>query len=160
MSKLKKWIKAIEIGIYTGAATFFFTLFSVMYWHRDGFDEIELILVSIIAGLFFFFFTLLFNYIVLKPNLIKKKKASLKRRYLLLAIPLIAFAVYFIMDYFLFLVDESIPSDYLSFLNSLSTDTNDKLTEVYPLAFLNSVVTLFFGFLGSLFSLSFIKKQK
>lgn len=162
MSKFKKWNPTVEIGLFSGSATFFSTLLLVMYWHRDGFDELELILMSIIAGVFLFFFTLLFNYVLLKPSLIKKREKNEpipKRRYLLLIILIVSLISYLVMDYFLFLVNKSISVDYLSFLNSLDENTDNHLKDVYPFAFLNSIVTLIFGFLSALFSLSFMKKN-
>ena len=162
MNKLKKWSGTIESGVLTGSATFFATLMVLMYWQSNGFTEVEFILMSVISGVFLFIFSLFFNYTFLKPNLLKrfKKRSELSRRRsnVVLVSLLVACITYLLMDYILFLVDASIPKDYLAFINNLESNVENRIQNSYPLGLVNFITTLIFGIFAAIISLFFIKK--
>ena len=61
MNKYKEIFDSIFMGgIIGGFATFILNLITISFWQRDGFDFLEIALMTIMAGLFLFISTLNF----------------------------------------------------------------------------------------------------
>lgn len=55
MNKYKKILESILMaGMVCGFTTFVLNFITVSYWQRDGFDFLEIALMTIVAGLFLF----------------------------------------------------------------------------------------------------------
>ncbi|CAM1371437.1 hypothetical protein [Tenacibaculum xiamenense] len=56
MDRNDKWNIVVKTSMFVGIATFVTTLLLSLFWHRDGFDDIELVLLSITSSIIFLFF--------------------------------------------------------------------------------------------------------
>jgi len=63
MNKYKEIFEAIfRAGVICGFATFVLNFITISYWQRDGFDFLEIALMTIMAGLFLFISTCQLTY--------------------------------------------------------------------------------------------------
>lgn len=85
MNKYKEIFDSIFMGgIIGGFVTFILNLITISYWQRDGFDFLEIALMTIMAGLFLFISTLSSNIYFLNNgirNALKADSSVIKRTY-------------------------------------------------------------------------------
>lgn len=159
MKKLNKWMPVIESGIIVGAITFLLTFITILYWQGNGLNDVELTLMSVLAG-----FILLLSQIIVNITVNRKRGfktgESFKKRYIVLIVFSVSFVTYITLDSLYFLYDDSLSLDYISFLNDSITSAADKVIDVYPFGLFNSFVTVIIGFIGTGISAFLIKKNK
>jgi len=168
MNKYKEIFDSIfRGGIIGGFATFILNLITISYWQRDGFDFLEIALMTIMAGLFLFISTLSSNIYFLNNgirNALKADSSVIKRIYQVLLSLIIAMLVFLMLDAIFFITDDSIAQDYAYMLKEMAENNGDTLPGFddyasLPFGIQNVILTFIIGLLGSLISLAFVKKD-
>tara|TARA_B100001059_G_C17722285_1_gene521405 strand:- start:315 stop:839 length:525 start_codon:yes stop_codon:yes gene_type:complete len=168
MNKYKEIFDSIfRGGIIGGFATFILNLITISYWQRDGFDFLEIALMTIMAGLFLFISTLSSNIYFLNNgirNALKADSSVIKRTYQVLLSLIIAMLVFLMLDAIFFITDDSIAQDYAYMLKEMTENNGDTLPGFddyasLPFGIQNAILTFIIGLLGSLISLAFVKKD-
>ncbi len=168
MNKYKEIYESIfTAGIICGFATFVLNFITISYWQRDGFDFLEIALMTIMAGLFLFISILPSNTYFLNKgirNAIKADSFVIKRIYQVLLSLIIAMIVFLILDAIFFIIDDSISQDYANMLKEMAERNGDTLPGFddfasLPFGIQNAILTFIIGLLGSLVSLAFVKKD-
>jgi len=168
MNKYKEIFEAIfRAGVICGFATFVLNFITISYWQRDGFDFLEIALMTIMAGLFLFISTLPTNISFLNKGIrdaIKADTPMIKRIYQVLLSLVIAMITFLILDAIFFIIDDSISQDYANMLKEMAERNGDTLPGFddfasLPFGIQNAIFTFTIGFLGSLVSLAFVKKD-
>lgn len=168
MNKYKEILDTVFLsGATCGISTFALNLITILYWQRDGFDFLEIALMTIIAGVFLFISVLMSNIYFLNKgirNAIKTDSSIIKRIYQVLLSLIIATIIFIILDAAFFIIDDSISQDYASMLKEMAERNGDTLAGFDDFASLpsgiqNAISTFIIGFLGSLVSLIFVKKD-
>jgi len=150
----------LEIGGLIGIITTLLSFCTTFYWQYKGFTPSTTILLTIVAGFYLFIIILLMHFFKTKRILKKEGIPKYKRRYLVLFILLVALVTYLIFDSLIFLIDPSISQHYMDLLNNLTTDEKDTITQAWPLGFINSFITIFFGMIASFISIFFLRKSE
>ena len=168
MNKYKEIFDSIFMGgIIGGFVTFILNLITISYWQRDGFDFLEIALMTIMAGLFLFISTLSSNIYFLNNgirNALKADSSVIKRTYQVLLSLIIAMLVFLMLDAIFFITDDSIAQDYAYMLKEMAENNGDTLPGFndyasLPFGIQNAILTFIIGLLGSLISLAFVKKD-
>ena len=168
MNKYKEIFDSIfRGGIIGGFATFILNLITISYWQRDGFDFLEIALMTIMAGIFLFISTLSSNIYFLNNgirNALKADSSVIKRTYQVLLSLIIAMLVFLMLDAIFFITDDSIAQDYAYMLKEMTENNGDTLPGFddyasLPFGIQNAILTFIIGLLGSLISLAFVKKD-
>lgn len=153
-------------GVIVGFLTFLLNLLTLVYWHRDGFDLIEVSLMPILAGFYLFIVSLVFNGTFLN-NGIKKclliNIKPLKRIYQVLISLLISLLIFILFDSILFTVNNDISVDYAISLKEMAEAYGESSLDIsqfmnLPFSIQNLMVTFIIGLISSFISLIFIKK--
>src|SRR5690606_38806282 len=140
---------------------------TVSIWQSDSFDLVETSLLPFIGGVFFAICVIIVgifglnSYLKQETETVQKKK---NRFLLALGIFIIAFFLFLIIDYLVFLFDNSIPKDYAEALYNIAVTYNSStagIDEISDTAFgiTNSLITLIMGFIGCMISIPFLKKM-
>ena len=154
-------------SLVIGFLVFIISYTTIFLWHINGFDTMELSLMSIISGIYFFIIVIVSNIFYLNKGIKNCNLNSIKymkRIYQVLLTLIISYLTYLILDYVFFLIDDSMSRDFAIGLKNFAESNNknlDGIDEFVNLSFgiQNSIVTFVFGLLGSLISLIFITKS-
>jgi hypothetical protein len=170
---MKKLIKNFEelllLGLTAGTIVFLLSIVTVLFWHRDGIDLLEVSFMSILSGLYFFIVIIVSNIIGLNKyvrDMINDGRAPLNKFAQVFIVLLTSFMAYAVLDSVYFLADNSISADYAEALMNLASRSGDSLNKRtlddfarLPFALQNGIVTFIFASIGSVISLAFIKKD-
>jgi len=166
-TKLKHHGKVLDLGLFSGMSLFVLTFITCLYWLQDGFDMIEVSLLTIISGFYFLLIIPIANSIGLNKYIRKTLDAGkkpLKRIHLVLIVFGISLLTYVLLDSVFFLIDKSVSLEYADALKYLANTNNqpvegmDSFTKI-PFSIQNVIVTFILGLLGSFISLLFVKKN-
>lgn len=158
MNKKQTKTTIIENGLMVGFLTYTLSFIITFYWQLDGFNEFNLIFLSIITGLILLIISPIFLYFNIKKfylNFESDKKP--KRRYLIALVMIIAIITIVLIDSIVFFIDDSVSIEYLDYLNSL--DPNNIQESVLPMSIYNLATIIIFGFLSYAISVLIIKKN-
>ncbi|QKX06714.1 hypothetical protein HN014_17925 [Aquimarina sp. TRL1] len=158
----KQLVYVIETGILVGVSLFSLTFLTTFLWQINGLNTRELVLLSVIAGVYLIVLTVLINYVRLNPFFYQLKQQfskRCKRRNAIFLVLGISILIYFILDSIVYFVDDSLAVDYWNFLISLDPQKEAENIVAYPFAIINSVVTFVFGIFGALVSFFLVKKE-
>ena len=163
----KKYIFPIQLGVVAGLLVFLLVFINTLTWQTDGFSMIEGSLLSLI-GAFYIFITLLVveiwginKYI---RECIAEQNQFLKKWYSVGITLIVCFLTFVLLDSLLFLIDDSVSKDYAATLQKFIKESGGNTAGIkqiasLPFALQNGIATFISGFLASLLSLIFIKKD-
>ena len=168
MIKIKKYTPIFEIGVLEGFITFVLTFLITFCWNSDGLGLLEFSFLPLIAGFFLFFTVLILNIIYLNKIIKNSFRVSENQRfnkYIMLSIVLVTSVfTYTIIDFLVFLFDDSLPKEYakglIEFLRKNGSPT-EGMEEFSNLSFgiQNLISNLVSSFIACLLSIPFIKKD-
>lgn len=149
----------IENGLIVGFITFFLSFITIFYWQYNGFEEFELILLSLITSFYLFIVNTIYSYFIFNrfyKNIESPKKP--KRRYLIAMVIFASIILIILLDSLVFFIDDSVSIEYLNYLNSLD-ESNAEEETLLPMNILNIVQIFIFGFLSYVLLALMVKKN-
>lgn len=157
-----KYFEFIDVSLYIGLITFFIVYVIASLLQNDGYNLVETSLLSVLTGFIMFFVILIFN-IILTRKKIKKEKQHFNKYYIVFFVLIFSVLTFISIDSLVWLFDDSISLDFAEGLKQLIENSEelkslDEFSKL-PFSIQNSLSTIVFGFLGSLFSLIFIKNK-
>ena len=158
MIKKRKIITQIENGLIVGLLTYFAYFLTTFYWQLNEISEFELIMLSVISGLFLLLISPIYLFFSLKKfyrNLEENLKP--KKRYFIALIMITSIITFILLDCLVFLIDNSLSKEYLDYLNSL--EPNSEIDTILPMSILNIVPFIMFGLLSYITSVLIVKKK-
>ncbi|MBA3986231.1 MAG: hypothetical protein H0X63_06600 [Flavobacteriales bacterium] len=163
----KQHFKLLELSMINSLIITFLLFFTVSYWQKDGLSLFEISFMAIIGGIYFFIVTLFTSIIGLNSYIrscLVRDIIPLRRIIQISIFFFLSFLIFIVLDTLLFLIDDSISIDYAKSLAEIAKANNQEMEGLedfknFPFSIQNGITTLIFGFLGSLLSLAFLRKN-
>ncbi len=157
----------IETGLMVGLGTFILSYATLIFWNRNGFDWLEISLMTMLAGLYFFIVIIPANVFMLNRytrSMLENGEQPIGRFYQVLIVVAVAIGMYLTIDSLMFLVDDTIPVAFGEALKQMAVDNGRTIAGMdefatLPFGVQNGILTLLFGLVGALISLPFLKKN-
>ena len=169
MKNLKFYLLThVELSVIITIINAILIYVTVYYLHRDGFDLIDISILSVIAGIYLFFTTFFLNVWWInayRKNSIENDITPLKTIYSILLILLFVTILLLLFDYFFFhFIDNSISYSFAEELGKFmesSGKSSEELDEFREMPFIwqNGAVNFASILIACLFSWIFIKKD-
>ncbi len=154
-------------GLLLAFLLLFFTYITCCTLQDDGFNVMEMTILTFLPGLYFFLLALVIFPISvnkLTRDFIALNKKRLNRFIALLFGLCTAIFFYFLFDHFLFYFDNSISYDFAKALSKIPSQGNLSRADLIafgnePFCMQTGIITVFLGTIGASFSLLLMKKD-